>query len=173
MRPHITQLGLKDWRRFFNSGVLLMDLDRLRSERLWAALTRLIDERGEQLVWPDQDALNLLFADRWTPLHPRYNAMNSLWNWTDWAHDVFGPEQVREATTRPAILHFEGPSLNKPWHYLSFHPWRDDYRKTLARTSWADAPTEGRTTAARFISLLPKKWRHRAYFELSRLQRSE
>jgi lipopolysaccharide biosynthesis glycosyltransferase len=97
--------------------------------------------------------------------------MNSLWNWTDWAREVFGAEQVHEATTRPVVLHFEGPSVNKPWHYLSFHPWRHDYRKTLARTPWADTPIEGRTTAARFISLLPKKWRHRAYFELGRLER--
>jgi UDP-glucose/galactose:(glucosyl)LPS alpha-1,2-glucosyl/galactosyltransferase len=168
---HVRALGIEDPRKFFNSGVLLMDLERLRAESLWLRLVDILTEREDRLFWPDQDALNMLFAGRWYALHPRWNAMNSLWDWSAWAREVYGTQVVDEATRRPVILHFEGPAMNKPWHYLSRHPWRDAYRRTLARTPWAATPLEGRSMAGRAAALVPRRWRPRAYGELMRVER--
>jgi lipopolysaccharide biosynthesis glycosyltransferase len=153
MRPHVESLGIDPVGGYFNAGLLLVNLKRWREEDAAAAVTRLAASRD--LPWFDQDALNVVFAGRWLPLHPRWNAQNSLWTWPDWAREVFGAETLQEATTTPAILHFEGPHICKPWHYLSQHPWRQTYLDTLASTPWAGTDLDDRTPATMLIRRLP------------------
>jgi lipopolysaccharide biosynthesis glycosyltransferase len=163
LHDHIADLGIDDPTRYFNSGVLLLDLERWSAENTSAQLIAVASERGPSLLWPDQDALNLVFADRWAPLHPRWNAQNSLWLWRSWAIDVFGEEVVDDATGNPHILHFEGPTMSKPWHYLSPHPWRETYRQLLRATPWAGTGLDDRTVATRLIRLLPRRHHLGAY----------
>jgi len=118
------------------------------------------------VVWPDQDALNVVFARRWLALHPRWNTQNSFWGLHQEALEVFGPALLEEAMQRPAIRHFEGPALSKPWHYLCPYPGRDEHRALLAETPWADVPLEDRTAATRFVRLFPRDMRYRAYGRL-------
>jgi lipopolysaccharide biosynthesis glycosyltransferase len=155
--PHVRSLGIEDPKRFFNSGVLLMDLTRMRAEGSSSELLGVAANRGGELLWPDQDALNIVFAERWQRLHPRWNAMNSLWDWQDLADDVFGPEQRTEATTDPRIVHFEGPTLCKPWHTLNHHPYRANYWSVLRSTPWGDRKPEDNTFITRTIGRLPQE----------------
>lgn len=168
-RKHVTALGL-DPMNFLNSGVLLMDLAMMREERSTSELFAFV-RNATTLLWPDQDALNAVFAGRWRRLHPRYNTMNSFWTWRDWAGEVFGPDLLDEARTNPAILHFEGPSLSKPWHYLCEHPWRESYRRALARTPWSDTPLEETNMWTRVIARLPAGRRLGAYRALHDVRR--
>ena len=69
--------------------------------------------------------------DEMNRLNPKWNAMNSLWVWPDHARRVFTEDDLRVARDDPAVLHFEGPPIVKPWHYLSQHPFRDEYRFAL------------------------------------------
>jgi O-methyltransferase len=170
MWPHVEALGL-DPLRFLNTGVLLMDLDRMRADGSHEAVTRAAADLGNRLVWPDQDACNVALEGRWLALHPRWNAQNSLWIWSDLARGVFGTDVVEEATTAPAILHFEGPSLSKPWHALCRHPWRDEYWRQLRLTPFPDAPREDDTMATRLISRLPEQHQLSAYRSLHRWRR--
>lgn len=171
-RQHVAQMGIRYPGGFFNSGVILFQLDRMREERSTVELVKYALDRRDQLVWPDQDALNVVFAGRWHPLHPRWNAQNSLWSWRDWAIDVFGPCTVDEAVDDPAIRHFEGPNVAKPWHYLCPAPHRDVYRKTLALTPWADQPLQDRTLLTRLIALLPGDRRLDLYRRVAEIQSS-
>ena len=43
---------------------------------------------------------------------------------------------VEEARRSPAIRHFEGPSVNKPWHLLCEQPGREHYMRHRAATPW-------------------------------------
>lgn len=129
------ELGLAGPEVYFNSGVLLLNLDEMRrggaAERIRAVAT----ERGDALLWPDQDALNVVLGERRVALHPRWNAMNSVFLF-DWADEVFGAAAVAEARERPAIRHFEGPGPNKPWAADSFAPHRDAYATHRRATPW-------------------------------------
>lgn len=82
--------------------------------------------------------------------------MNSLYLLPE-ATAVFGAEVVREACTHPAIVHFEGPALAKPWHYLNKHPFRRAYAAHRAATPWPDVPVTGRTFGNRLLRPLPTK----------------
>jgi lipopolysaccharide biosynthesis glycosyltransferase len=166
MWPHIERLGLDDPRQFFNTGVLLMDLARMRTADSLAALIQIANERQSDLVWPDQDALNIAFAHRWQALHPRWNAQNSFWDWAALAQDVFGAATLGEAKAAPSILHFEGPSLCKPWHFLCRHEWREEYWRQLRQTPWGSIEPEDKTVATRFIARLPASWQLPTYRRL-------
>jgi lipopolysaccharide biosynthesis glycosyltransferase len=169
MRSHIAGLGLGTGpASFFNSGVLLLNLEVMRADHSIEAVLRTARDLEGRLVWPDQDALNVAFANRWLPLHPRWNAQNSYWTWSTWAGEVVGDDALREATEDPAIRHFEGPTINKPWHYLCAHPWRGEYRRVLATTPWAGTPLVDRTAATMLIRRFPRSAQARAYLRLER-----
>jgi lipopolysaccharide biosynthesis glycosyltransferase len=165
-RARLLALGLDDYRQFLNSGVLLLDLDRFREEGATSTLLRIAATRADDLLWPDQDTLNLVFAGRWHALHPRWNAQNTFWSEPAVAAEILGTGPLAEARRSPAILHFEGPSLCKPWHALNAHPWRRVWHATLARTPWAGTPTEDRGAATAVLRLMPEDLRIRAYGRL-------
>ena len=171
MWPHLTGLGIADPRDVLNSGVLLMDLRALRAEDALGQVRAAVRRQGDRMTWADQDALNVVFDGRWHHLHPRWNAQNSLWTWSTWAADVFGADVVAEARARPAIVHFEGPHVRKPWHFLCQHPARGAYRDARARTPWGPAALEDRTLLTRAISRLPEQRQVPTYIRLLRLRR--
>ncbi|MEJ7784872.1 MAG: glycosyltransferase family 8 protein [Solirubrobacteraceae bacterium] len=131
---HTDALGLAR-ADYFNSGVLLLNLDEMRRSNTTEELRRVAADRSEQLLWPDQDALNLVLGRRRVTLHPRWNAMNSVMLF-DYAAEVFGREAVEEARRHPAIRHFEGPGANKPWERGSTIPHREDYQSHRSATPW-------------------------------------
>jgi lipopolysaccharide biosynthesis glycosyltransferase len=137
------ELGI-DPADYFNSGVVLMNLELMRRDGSARALFDYAAGHAAELAWPDQDALNVVLGKRRVPLHPRWNCMNSVLLFP-WAADVFGAEAVDEARARPGIRHFEGPTINKPWHYGCKSPMREVYFEHRRQTPWPRCRIEGVT----------------------------
>jgi lipopolysaccharide biosynthesis glycosyltransferase len=171
MHPHVAALGIADPRCYFNAGVLLVDLEAMRGQHSWERTRDFVAGAGQPLTWYDQDALNVVFAEQWKPLEPRWNAQNSFWVWSQWAADVLGLDALSDAVRYPAIVHFEGPAIGKPWHYLNPHPYRNHYLAILADTPWAGEPFVDRTMATRLIRQLPSNRRIPAYLKLEEYRR--
>jgi lipopolysaccharide biosynthesis glycosyltransferase len=142
------KLGLPESQQYFNSGVLLMDLAAMRREDSAAALREYARTAGIELIWPDQDAYNVVLGARRLALHPRWNCMNSIMEFES-SVDVFGSRAVAEARTNPAIRHFEGPGLNKPWNYMCDRALRDEYLVHRRQTPWPRCRFEDATLANR------------------------
>lgn len=85
--------------RYFNSGLLLIDLEKWREARVWDRLAALIADGTMARIYYDQDALNIIFKGNWTELDHRWN--------------VIDPRPAHEAID-PFMLHYTGPS--KPWN---------------------------------------------------------
>ncbi len=143
-----TALGLSPEHPYFNSGVLLMNLERLRRDGCTEALRAHGRAHGDELEWPDQDTLNVLLGARRLALHPRWNAMNSILRFP-WSVEVLGAAAVAEARRAPAIRHFEGPSANKPWHAACAAEDRALYAEHRRRTPWPDYVLEEERPASR------------------------
>jgi lipopolysaccharide biosynthesis glycosyltransferase len=140
---HPPTLGL-DPRRYFNAGVLVMNLDAMRRDDRGAALVDYGVRNAERLMWRDQDALNAVLGERRIELHPRWNCMN-IFFWHPRSEEVFAPELLEEARLDPAIRHFEGPDVNKPWHINYTGSYRRDYFEHRRVTPWPRVRRAGLT----------------------------
>ena len=154
MPDHHVRVGLSDPTDYFNSGVLLMNLLRMRTEGTADQLRHYaITHPGND--YPDQDALNVVCRDRWLKLHPRWNVQTTIF---DLAADQlpFPPGAVAEALENPAVVHFIGPF--KPWSYMCRHPRRHLYFEHAAATPWGAPKIEDRTPRAFVLRRLPIAW---------------
>lgn len=62
--------------KYFNSGVLVMDLEKMRDFGLQAVFTELLEEYGFETICPDQDYLNVICRDRVCYLGTEWNRMS-------------------------------------------------------------------------------------------------
>lgn len=139
---------------YFNSGMLLLDLERWRRENLCKRVLQRAVAQGRQ-EWPDQNALNAVLRGNWKTLSPEWNVQNSIFD-LHLGRLPFAAEDVRRARHDPAVVHFIGPY--KPWHYRCKHPLRDLYWQHLKHTPWRDRTVDGLTTSNRLLRLLPEQW---------------
>lgn len=137
---------------YFNAGVLLMDLERMRRDRCTEAMLDYGVANADRLVLRDQDALNAVLGRRRLALPPRWNCMNSFFVYP-WSAEVFEADALEAAKRQPAIRHFEGPGINKPWHYLCEHDSRELYARHRSQTPWPRFRPEGRTPKSVLVRL--------------------
>ena len=131
------ELGLPGPEAYFNSGVLLLNLEAMRRDGCSDAVRQCALERSSQMEWWDQDALNIVLSGRRLELHPRWNVMNAVLHFRE-ARSVFGADRVAEARRNPAVRHFEGPRENKPWNYMCTREMRDAYVRHRRQTPWPE-----------------------------------
>lgn len=159
----MTELGLEAADDYFNSGVMLIDLQRFDFAAL-AEAVRQIDRAGEfahRRRVGDQDLLNRLYQGRFRPLSPR-------WNLTT-------PFQVREVerALNPRIIHFTGP--DKPWHrsWLGPRHLRREVMEILAREGVVPARDRPRKAllSDRYKKIIRSTEPGRSLFSLAELRR--
>jgi lipopolysaccharide biosynthesis glycosyltransferase len=109
-------------KNYFNAGVLVIDLERWRVNRI---SERAFDYLREYPRSPlsDQDALNVVCDGAWAQLDPRWNFLND--------HN----SRITSMLQRPAIIHFAGPM--KPWQIGVRDPNGRLYDLVRSRTLFA------------------------------------
>jgi lipopolysaccharide biosynthesis glycosyltransferase len=111
-------------RNYFNAGVLLIDLERWREDRVSErAFDYLIQHPRSPLS--DQDALNVVCNGAWRQLEPRWNFLN------DYETQMLGTAVGKG----PAIVHFAGRL--KPWQAGVLDPNARLYDLIRSRTRFA------------------------------------
>ena len=131
-RLNALRLGIAERVPYINSGVMLMNLARLREEQDAEAVFRYIAEHRKALLLPDQDVISGMYGARILPLDPyRYNMTERLFVMRPDAEAWRDLAWVREHS---AIIHYCG--RNKPWrdNYLGkldvfYHEAAERYRK--------------------------------------------
>lgn len=105
-RHHVQGLlQMEDTGAYFNAGVLLLNLDRIRRDFSLDFFMEQAELKGAK--HHDQDVLNSLFYGHVKFLPPRYNSM-----WQD--ESLYASvEGGSEAVNHPAIVHY--PGSGKPW----------------------------------------------------------
>ncbi|MCD8362411.1 MAG: glycosyltransferase family 8 protein [Lachnospiraceae bacterium] len=96
---------------YINSGVMLMNLGKLRAEQNADDVYRFIEERRIHLLLPDQDIISSLYGSRIFLLDPfRYNM-------TEWLYMKHSPfkhgRNIQWVRENSVIIHYCG--RNKPW----------------------------------------------------------
>jgi lipopolysaccharide biosynthesis glycosyltransferase len=119
--------GLEPLTPYLNTGLMLIDLDRWRAEKLTERTLAYLEKY--ELPCVDQDALNLSLRGGFDQLHPRYNSMPyhhlKMLRYLD---TVESDEVIGEAITDPAVIHYHRSFFGKPWTFGCTHPgvalWR-------------------------------------------------
>ena len=100
---------------YFNSGILLMDLDVIKAEP--EVIQKMQDFAAlEGYRFLDQDHLNRLFAGRVLYLPHRWNSVWGRAKYQSRLWQTLGLPVAETADEEPAIVHFTGPK--KPWKKL-------------------------------------------------------
>lgn len=94
--------------RYFNSGVLVIDVDAWRRQDIGAAVRSMLSRLGHQLGFPDQDALNFVLVDKWVELPTAWDYLVGR------RCPIPGGEAASRLVATPGIVHFVGAT--KPWH---------------------------------------------------------
>lgn len=158
-------LGLPDADSYFNSGVMTLDLTRLRDAGSVEEVLAFIHEGRGPMPWADQDPLNAVLHTHRVHLGPRWNLMTPVFELPA-SRLPWSEAQILEAIRNPAVIHFIGE--HKPWHYRCRHPYRKRYFEILAGTPWKGRPLEGRTFRNMAIRPLPPRWQPRVEGVLDR-----
>jgi lipopolysaccharide biosynthesis glycosyltransferase len=129
------QVGLPKEHIYFNAGILVMDLDKLRAMDFEKTSIRFALEHPEKIVLQEQDILNHLYYHETTYFPLRWNLTlvwlpNSITGSNQWHNlqDYYNNDEKLAALEKPAIVHFA--NVIKPWHASSQaikHPFYEEY----------------------------------------------
>lgn len=115
---NINQVRMGTTNKYFNSGVLLINLDQGRKEILPEEIFQYAGEHAKELLLPDQDILNAVFGSRTLELD------DYLWNYDARNYSTYllrsgGVCDMDWVMGNTGILHFCGKT--KPWQAGYIH----------------------------------------------------
>ena len=152
------ELGLDPDQKYFNAGVLVVDLARWRRERTEERILEYLETHRERIRWWDQDGLNAVLGRDCLELDPRWNLNIRNRSFPTPESLPFDREQVDAIVAEARICHFA--THVKPWHTDCEHPRRDRFFRYLDQTAWAGwrpihpAPEPGAGIGRRLARLL-------------------
>ena len=105
------RLDMDEESPYINSGVMLMNLERLRNEQNFDDVFTFIEKRKNFLILPDQDVISSLYGSKIYALDSfRYNMTEKLFR----THSLFEKDLNLEWVKKNSIIiHYCG--RNKPW----------------------------------------------------------
>ena len=137
---------------YFNSGVMLINLDYWRRNGIGKQLADCLKDNPEKIKQGDQDALNCVLCESKLELPSKYNFQSS-YLYTYCFNEAITETEVREAVEDPVIVHFIS---EKPWNkYIrELHPYRSTFFKYQNETKWKGMRTERRTMRMKVVNAI-------------------
>jgi lipopolysaccharide biosynthesis glycosyltransferase len=149
----LLRLGLSSSSYYFNTGLILLNLNKWRSEKIEQKLFEWTENNKKKIDLVDQDVLNVVLSGSIKKLPEKYNVQLSYYK---------NEKKLSELTENIHIIHYCGPT--KPWNnkemFLSEYFWK--YAKInpfydLIRENFALQYSEMQKSEVEFIKNLIKK----------------
>lgn len=162
----LSRLGI-DNGKYLNAGVIVMNLDYWRKNDVRNNLLSFIAEKGSELTYLDQDALNVILQNKRIQLPVKYNVTpyyfhKNLDNYPKEMH-----EEIHEARLNPTIFHFLGPT--KPWSWGCYLPGKELFKKNQKASGWMHVIIQKhifkRVLYMIFPFLKEKAWENKTYID--------
>ena len=117
------ELGIDPSSKQFNTGVMLINLDKWREDNISRKVIEFLEQNKEKVRWWDQDGLNAVLAGKWKEIDHRWNLLTQIFYNPSWKDGpIKDKKKYEELINHPYIVHFNSPS--KPWHWNSKHPYK-------------------------------------------------
>lgn len=119
---------------FFNSGVMLMNLAKMRNEIDKKSIIQFSSNNKSRIILLDQDILNAFFHNSWLRIPIQFNVDSGIYFVKNYKFTNYSRTEFYQAKKDPRIIHFTGP--DKPWKSGCYHPLRKLYSEIYERTSF-------------------------------------
>ncbi len=131
-------MGLEPDTKYFNSGVMLVNLNAWREKDITSQLLTCLSHHIQKCILWDQDILNAVLAKQWGELSPQWNSVTHLHEAGSWreSESPYTEEAFNAALDNPKIIHFS--TSRKPWKFGCAHPAKDLYFEYLDKTPWKE-----------------------------------
>ncbi|OQW67878.1 MAG: hypothetical protein BVN34_10990 [Proteobacteria bacterium ST_bin12] len=128
-------LGMSPSARYFNAGVLLINLKKWRDEFISDQVINFIRTETHRLEWLDQCALNAIINGRWERVSPKYNLQTAIIEMdVKQRQNRYEFCDSNDAIINPVIIHYTG--VSKPWHAYNKHHYKKIYWHYLRKTPY-------------------------------------
>jgi lipopolysaccharide biosynthesis glycosyltransferase len=120
--------------KYFNSGVMYMNVDLWMANRITESTIDAILKDGKNFRFPDQDALNVVLDGRAIFIDKKWNYLYGL------IGDLDADKRKMNIVGDAVFIHFAGAV--KPWNNWSGHESRELFLKYHAISPWSDMPLD-------------------------------
>lgn len=130
----------------FNSGVMLIDLEKWKQDRIEEKILKFIIEKHGKIQQGDQGALNAVLSHDAYCFEPRFNSVTIFYDFTYREMLIYRrppkfytEEQVKKAVEEPVIIHFTTSFLSKrAWVRGCGHKYVGEWLKYKSMSPWKD-----------------------------------
>lgn len=130
-RKSILGIGLKY--TYVNAGVLIVNLEFWRENKITPKLCKFIQCNAEMLTLHDQDTLNAVLSKHILIINNQWNALRQFFMYSEEKLKIDKEYQL-SVISNPKIIHYT--TKKKPWHLEDLHPLKNKYRENLKYTPW-------------------------------------
>jgi lipopolysaccharide biosynthesis glycosyltransferase len=121
---------------YFNSGVMLMDLNMMRAENISQQTIAFIKENNDKLFHWDQQALNFILLNRWERISSQWNLGSGLELANNYFDTTLSKEDFYLAKKQPKLIHYSSRFF-KPWLFESSGKYKKYYYEYLDKTDYS------------------------------------
>lgn len=131
------RLGADESKSYFDSGLIIFNLEYWRDNRFHHKVLKYIRNNSEKLLYPDNDALNVLVNGNFIEISPIYSLQSNYIKNEQLDFNYFLKfGDFNQILLNPLIIQFAGGL--KPWHYLSQDYYKNLYFKYLRLSPYGD-----------------------------------
>lgn len=155
----------------FNSGVMLIDLNRWNEQKVEKRLLDFIAKKNGKIQQGDQGALNAVLSHDTYCFEPKFNTVTIFYDFSYKEMLIYRKppkfykeETIKKAIENPVIIHFTTSFLSKrPWMIGCQHRYVDVWMKYKMMSPWKDEPLwednrpGWKLKGAEVISRLPRR----------------
>lgn len=142
---HKVDLGLSSSDKYYNSGVILFDMNRWNELGLTDRIVEHVTNVRAQYPSPDQDLINVVCHKYIHCIGPEYNFQPMHRAYKDKQYykyygktEYYSIEEIAKARSDARILHFFRFVGEFPWDANNVHPYSDIFDKYLEHSMWSD-----------------------------------
>lgn len=139
-------IDLKENDIMFNSGVMLIDLDKWKKDKVEDKLLKFISKKKGRIQQGDQGALNAVLSHDTYCFEPRFNSVTIFYDFNYREMMIYRRPprfytegQVKEAVENPSIIHFTTSFKSlRAWVKGCKHRYADEWIKYKNMSPWKD-----------------------------------
>lgn len=144
-----SKIGISENSPYFNSGVMLINLRKMREDNITDQITEIIKNGKSKFLYEVQDEMNVVLEGKVKIIPPKFNSTTAifLFDYKNMRHyrkpsTCCTKKEFEDAKRHPIVVHFTKNQIiqSRPWIEDCSHPYRQYYLDVKNSTVLANDP---------------------------------